>query len=99
MSEIHTYSYICTKKKFTEITQDVLAAMLNCLAVRWGSVVMLWAPSFLQVLFQYVTWPFCWKHIEVPVSGCIISCMSLYHVPLQSSCMSPNEVAEHTNQN
>ena len=81
----NTYIFIYPhkKKNFAEITQDVLVATLNCQTVRWGSAVMLWASSFLH-----------------PVSGCgMISCMSLYHVPRQSSYMSPNEVAEHTNQN
>jgi hypothetical protein len=41
-SIIHASAYICTRnKKFTDRTQDVLVAMLNCQAVRWGSMVML----------------------------------------------------------
>jgi hypothetical protein len=58
---------------------------------------MIWATSFVQILLKYMLGPFWWKHIEVCVSGCcIFSCMSLYHVPLQGSYMSPIEVAQHT---
>jgi hypothetical protein len=34
------------KKRFAEITQDVLVAMLNCQTVRWGSVMILWGHFF-----------------------------------------------------